>query len=501
MPEGRVSIAKVEAVYHPSPPFSPDEAAPEYPFAGETLSEAPNPGYRAVRTALHLLGLDAARYGTRAWNPLGGMIRPGDTVVLKPNFVRDFHETQPEHSHCLITHGSIIRAVLDYVYIALRGRGRIVIADAPQNDADFAAIRRMAGLDVMQDFYKRRAGFAVEVYDLRPQRAVKIDGVIVGHEPLAGDPAGYVKVNLGRFSALAEIDHLCDRLYGSEYDTSEVRRHHRGDVHEYLICKTILEADCLIGLPKLKTHKKVGLTVNLKNLVGINGNKNWLPHHREGTPAEGGDQFAESGLKQRVEHRVLRAFKSIFPHLGPLRGPIAAPIKTAGKWAFGDTNAGTIRSGNWHGNDTAWRMAIDLGRIALYADSDGRLRDKPVRRYLAIVDGIIAGEGDGPLAPHPRPAGVVLAGLEPAAVDLVCARLVGFDFRKIPLIRRAFEEHPYPISSVRPGEIECVCNDASWTGKAVELVPMAPPFEPHVGWRGAVERVPPAPADSAKDAS
>ena len=33
----------------------------------------------------------------------------------------------------------------------------------------------------------------------------------------------------------------------------------------------------LINIPKLKTHKKVGLTVALKNLVGTTPRTNWLP--------------------------------------------------------------------------------------------------------------------------------------------------------------------------------------------------------------------------------
>ena len=32
------------------------------------------------------------------------------------------------------------------------------------------------------------------------------------------------------------------------------------------------------SLPKLKTHKKAGITCALKNLIGINGNKEYLPH-------------------------------------------------------------------------------------------------------------------------------------------------------------------------------------------------------------------------------
>jgi uncharacterized protein (DUF362 family) len=92
---------------------------------------------------------------------------------------------------------------------------------------------------------------------------------------------------LGQHSAFHEISNLCHLLYGAEYETSELRSHHHDDIHEYLISRTVIEADCVINLPKLKTHKKTGITVSMKNLVGINGNKNWLPHHREGTPAQG----------------------------------------------------------------------------------------------------------------------------------------------------------------------------------------------------------------------
>ena len=58
--------------------------------------------------------------------------------------------------------------------------------------------------------------------------------------------------------------------------------------HEYLISRSAMDADVFINLPKLKTHKKVGVTLSLKNLVGINGDKNYLPHFCIGTPAEGG---------------------------------------------------------------------------------------------------------------------------------------------------------------------------------------------------------------------
>jgi len=455
-------------------------------MSNKSLVKEVNVAYEGVRDTLRQLGFDVEHYGQADWNPLGQIIHPGNTVVLKPNFIRDFRETQANHDDCLITHGSIIRAVLDYVYIALKGEGRIIIADAPQNDADFDAIRRIAGLDEIQDFYRREADFDIEVFDLRPEKAHKVNGVICGHEQLSGDPAGYVKVDLGKHSMFAEIENLCHLLYGSEYDTSEIRKHHTNGVHEYLISKTILDADCIINLPKLKTHKKTGITVCLKNLVGINGNKNWLPHHRLGTPAQGGDQFADDGMKHRVEQKAMSCFRRLFPLLGPVRQILAKPLKAAGQSIFGDTNTDTIRSGNWYGNDTTWRMVIDLNRILLYADNKGHLQDNPARHLLCLVDGIIGGEGNGPLDPTPRLAGYILTGNNAVAVDLVSAHLMGFDYKRLPVLFRAMENHTLPIS-ISGYEVICKSSNPLFDHSLADLDQVGTAFKSHFGWKGHVE--------------
>jgi len=142
-----VAVSTRHDGYPAVPAYSAGTTWPEYPFGCEALAHNVNHAYEGVRDALRLLGLDGENYGRENWNPLGHIVSPGNTVVLKPNFVRDFRETQSGHEDCLITHGAIIRAALDYVYIALKGKGRIIIADAPQNDADFNAIRQIAGLD------------------------------------------------------------------------------------------------------------------------------------------------------------------------------------------------------------------------------------------------------------------------------------------------------------------------------------------------------------------
>jgi uncharacterized protein (DUF362 family) len=482
-----VAISTGHNVYPSEPPYSPGAAYPEYPFDLEGFEIDANHAYEGVRDALHLLKLDAEHYGQKDWNPVGEIIRPGNTVVLKPNFIRDFRETQLGHGDCLITHGAIIRAALDYVYIALKGEGRIIIADAPQDDADFDVIRRIAGLNEIQEFYRRHGSLEVEVYDLRSERTRTVDGVTVGYQQLPGDPRGYVKVDLGSRSMFAQIEQVCHLLYGSDYDTSEIRRHHTGGVHEYLISRTILEADCIINLPKLKTHKKTGVTLSMKNLVGINGNKNWLPHHRLGTPAQGGDQFADNGLKHRIERNAMACFRTLFPLLGPLRRVMAKPLKAFGKGIFGDTNTDTIRSGNWYGNDTTWRMVIDLNRILMYADENGHLRSNPTRRMFCIVDGIVGGEGNGPLDPNPKHTGLVLAGMNPVAVDLACARLIGFDYGRLPMLSRALTNHHLPLSLFAYDDVICKSNIQQFDRSLGKFNGVSLAFKPHFGWQGHVE--------------
>ena len=68
-----------------------------------------------------------------------------------------------------------------------------------------------------------------------------------------------------------------------------------------LVPLAVLEADVIVNLPKLKTHKKAGVTCALKNLIGINGNKEYLPHHRIGGHNLGGDCYpGGSDLKRAL---------------------------------------------------------------------------------------------------------------------------------------------------------------------------------------------------------
>jgi uncharacterized protein (DUF362 family) len=59
---------------------------------------------------------------------------------------------------------------------------------------------------------------------------------------------------------------------------------------------------------------------------------------------------------------------------------------------------------------------------------------------LAIVDGIIGMEGDGPIMGTPKSAGTIVMGSNLTAVDAVCARLMGLDSRQLRYLAGASGE-------------------------------------------------------------
>jgi uncharacterized protein (DUF362 family) len=460
----------------------PDTPKPEPTSALPTrvAIEAGSPDYSDIPALLAQV--------TRALDRLNlpdGFIRPGDRVLLKPNWVKEHDERHPgpnqwEH---VVTHPAVIEAVIRWTAPRLAGKGSIIVCDAPQTDSSFAALRSYCQLDAMIDRCRHDfPGPTIELLDLRPEEWHAVDGVTVSRTTLPGDPLGSTRVALDSASEFTGFAG-CGRLYGASYDMAETNAHHDGTRHEYLLCRTPMEADVFINLPKLKTHKKVGLTCALKNLVGINANKNWLPHHTEGTPSQGGDQFPADTTKARLEHSWMGSAKRLLKN-NPLLSRLFVPLKKAGRLVFGDTQS-VVRSGNWHGNDTCWRMVLDLNKCLFLHDGSGAPRQKPLR-YLAVVDGIIGGEGNGPMAPDPRPCGVILAGTHPLAVDCAAAAVMGFDWRRIRLLSGGFRMRPPAFTDFPPEAVHITSNRPSWNGPA-ESFPDPFHFRPHFGWVNAIE--------------
>lgn len=139
-------------------------------------------------------------------------------------------------------------------------------------------------------------------------------------------------------------------------DDVEARRAFGNSMDLYLP-KTILRADLVVSLAKMKTHHWAGATLSMKNFFGI------VPGSIYGWP------------KNLLHHQGIE--KSI----------------------------------------------VELNRI--------------VRNTFAIVDGVVAMEGNGPIQGTPVPMGTIVMGRDLPAVDATCARLMRLAPEKIGYLRDA----------------------------------------------------------------
>ena len=469
-------------------PWGPGKPYPELASLLPAQAGPPNHVYAAVRASLHATGLDAGRFGTPDWNPLGDLVRRGGRIVVKPNFIRHWNPMPGGTVESVITHGSVLRAVLDYAWLAAGPEGSVEVAEAPQHDCDFGEIRRLTGLDAIAHFYEEALGVELAVIDLRREAVTYRDAVIAERQALPGDPRGYRLVDLGPHSSFHGSGLDPRRFRGADYDSRPTTEHHQGGKHEYLLSETVLSADLVVNLPKLKTHKKTGVTLALKNFVGINGDKNLLPHHSAGPPSAGGDEFPSGSWLDSARGRAVEIGRRLLR-----RGIGTGLIRAARRVENATRGEAFIRSGNWHGNQTTWRMCLDLNRVVYYSDAAGEHWDapEPVRRVLTLIDGIVAGEGEGPLAPTDRPLGAILAATDPLALDLACVRLMGFDEQRIPKLREALAAPRLRIGAIRgPADVRIMEPQADGHCREISLADLAPPtcFAAHPGWRGQIER-------------
>jgi uncharacterized protein (DUF362 family) len=451
-----VGVVSASRPTYPScPPFHPDCRYPEYAYT-ETSSN-PNPVYAALRGLLLVMELDAERFGTPAWDPLGEFIRPGDRVVLKPNWVLDA-DTAAKPIEALVTHGSIIRAVLDFVLVALRGSGSVVIFDTPIMDANFGRIVKQSGAQSAIDYLARAQQVPIAIVDGRQRVLVAgRHGETLADHRVIGDPEGYAEFDLGADSLHVGLGADWRRFDVGKGELDIMRMAHNDSNHRYLISRSVLEADVVINLPKIKTHVKAGVTGALKNIIGIVGDKSYLPHYRRGGSRRGGDEYEGLDVFMEVRDRVadfLRPKGKLTWQFGragwaSLRRLAAAVSRTPGASRY------DVKSGSWPGNDTLWRTILDVNRILFYGARNGTLHRTPQRRCLALADGIVCGESCGPLSPDPIPGGFLLGSVNPVALDIVAARLMGYDHRNLPAVKHAFDlVGAYCLASFKADEIE-----------------------------------------------
>ena len=409
----------------------------------------------------------------------GKMIREGARVLVKPNFV--LHKNQGRAGLLpLITNQSIVKAVVAEVLKA--NPSQVTVGDAPIQSCDFAELLGLTKLDEWAAELQKREPRFKGITDFRRTVSTFKNGVRSAQENRRA-AENYVLFNLGKDSLLEPLTDGKDSFRVTNYDPRLMAKTHSPGNHQYLVAREVIEADVVINLPKLKTHKKAGITNALKNLVGINGNKEFLPHHRIGGAAIGGDCYPDSDF-------IKRGLEFVFDRQNmtdsPLKGKMLATIGTQFERMMRLTGDETGVEGAWSGNETVPRLCVDLNRVLLYGRPDATFGEVVQRQVLHIVDAVIAGQGDGPLASDELPLGLVLAGVNASAIDWVGAYLLGYDAGKIPLLKHSFADFRWRIADFQPNEIELL---GDWeTGQTannlIELAGKQTIAHP-AGWRDA----------------
>lgn len=356
-----------------------------------------NPVYPLVEKALMLLSPDEPE------NPLSGIINPGDSVVIKPNFCTVANYPLP------VTHPSVLVPIVDYAVKA--GASKITLAEGP--------IDYRHGLLIFRRPY-------ANIKDLVSFLRAKYPSVEISFKDTNFDRFRWII--LGEHSELRR--YKPEKLYrpGFKKVTEDVfyyARDVRGFSPEgyrigcYAIAQTFLDCDCFISVPKLKTHEVTGITIALKNMMGLN--RSWMGDVLRDRVKEFPREWEESLHTRDV------------PHFGILEGEIEDVLNSPQAARFLNFE-----------NDVLWRSLADLNKIVLYADGEGRLHPEPQRRLLIVVDGIVGGEGEGPTSVSPKASGVIVAGHDPVGVDGVCLRVMGWNPDVIRLVTNCshVEDHP-----------------------------------------------------------
>lgn len=367
--------------YPDTPPFHPDTNYPEYPFAKDAIGPQ-NDAYRVVRQALQLLSPQG--YGEPDWNPLQAIIRPGDRVLIKPNLV-----DASAWRNGQMTHPAILRPIIDYVYRACGPQGSIVLGDAPWSLDVFDPLVEKTGIQALVTWLADHEGVPIKLVDLNTSDQQ--------HTPL---------VDMGRYSEFSGVQ----RTWFDGHGQPMLLDGEPG-IGRYRIAHHVLDADVVISVPKAKVHCSGGITVAMKNAIGI-------------IPAWDGTY--NDGVLKDCAHTS-------------------------------DVDQAAGKRGMYLDNDTIWRTMADLNRITRYADASGILHTTPQRRFLCIVDAIIAAEASQ-YDPIPYPLNTVIISQDPIAVDAITARCMGFDSRLLKSVTQAAHSSELLLGFSHPAQIKVHTN-------------------------------------------
>lgn len=417
------------------------------------------------------------------------ILKDAEKVVLKPNWVKHSHMEKPGEWDYVITHPEVITGVLKKVIEKMPAGGTIKIIDGPEMTTRFDELISHYPVELWHNWAHEK-NITMDIIDLREDIWYDNGNVVVKREKKIGDPRGNTLINVkGDKSEFFNHKKSRKGYFGADSDIKETNQAHDGINNLYRLSKSVMECDVFINLPKLKTHKKAGITCCLKNLVGINTYRNYLPHYSIGTHREGGDQFPVDKARNIVESRLNPLFHQ-YIRTNPFLSRLFSPLMSLGRVIFG-TNKETNRSGSWYGNDTIWRMILDINKALFYGEPDGTIKENNIsnrKKYIGVVDAVLCGDGYGPKTPDPFNAGQIVVGTNPVTIDTVCALIMGFDPHSIPSINNAYTIKNYPLTINNPEDIIVIANEGKYS---INNIPdrFINHFNPASGWKGHIEKI------------
>ncbi|MEW6203200.1 MAG: DUF362 domain-containing protein [bacterium] len=163
------------------------------------------------------------------------------------------------------------------------------------------------------------------------------------------------------------------------------------------IARTVVEADYIISVCKLKTHFYTKVTLSLKNMMGA---LPWVNKHR---------------MHHDFNHRL-----------------DGASFMKAAREMF------TLESDREYTS----KAVADLCSV--------------ITPHYAVIDGATAMEGSGPTYGRPKKANLIISGNDPLAADAVATYLMGFDPADVLLLRMA---HGKGIGEMNLKKIKIHCDD------------------------------------------
>ncbi len=343
-----------------------------------------NPVYDFIWDTAEKLGLGNSS------NPLDDLINPGETVLIKPNWV-DF-------GPAVFTRPQVVSPLIDMAIAA--GATEIYVGDGAVNVPQTNDVMNNAGYsDMVSELDSQHPGITIETLNLNVLDSGWHWIYLGSHSSFAG--SGYTHYDLAAGGST---------LYGhSYYSTADPQGiNPNGDtLGWYAVSDKILDADVIINVPKMKTHQTMMATLSIKNLVGCTISSTYdeeayntqsrIPHHTT--------DMEENYFNNDIFWRAIQDMNKII-----LYADENGDLQPAQQRKFLNVIDGI--------------EAMEKSQHHIYGGGG-----TPYDRYIA------------------------LASTDPVAADAVACRLMGYDATIIPSIENADSDTVHPIGTNDPENI------------------------------------------------